>query len=73
MELAQRGGADLNMCLSVINSELERARGQLFQVETHDGALSEPPTTTAPAVTHLEARFNNLQQARDTIIALKKY
>lgn len=56
------GGADLDICLSVMNSELEKAQSALV----YHGAWS-----TEPAAKSLRVKINNIQQAKTTLVNLK--
>ena len=70
-QVARGGGVDLNMCLSVIDSELERAKGTLDQLAEYNRAFSTP-ACSSPVPTHLEERVRKLQQASASLAALKR-
>ena len=68
-EIAQSGGAYFDLCLSVVDSELGRARGALARLEKAARALSGDgigSTTVA-----LRAKVDNLRQAKISLTAFK--
>ena len=62
-EVAQRKRADLDMYMSVMDSELGKAEGALAQ---HDA------WSVDPAAVALREKINNLQQAKAALLALKR-
>ena len=68
VEFAQGGGADLNMCLSVIDSELRRFEGGLDQLTRYCNAVSIAPGATS-ASSMVEGKVKMLQDARTALVA----
>jgi len=62
-EVARDGGTDLDMYLSVMDAELRKAEDALNQHE---------PWSTGPAAIALRRKTGNLQQAKDSLAAIKR-
>jgi len=68
-EIAQSREVDFELCLSVVDSELGRARGALARLETAARAL--PGGGIGSTTATLRAKVDNLRQAKTSLIAFK--
>ena len=70
--VAQGGGADLDICLSVIDSELERANGGLDRERLYRGAVSRSAEPESAKKHGFREEVEQLQRAKSTLVALKR-